>query len=147
MHRTSVSVLPALVPSLLASLVLVASAAAASPPDVNLGELRSPARGLNGKTFRLKPGQRMRFQNYQPPPAHGDFALKYFYDLKGTPAGTLRHTGQILSIPAGRNHDGHFRQETFTVRKAAPVGTTIQVKGGNGWAPEWTVSFKILVVR
>lgn len=137
-----------LVPLLCAALLPLwpAAASAAKPKEVYLGDVVSPRAALHGKTFRLRPGQKLRLTHLQRTARQGR-AIYYFEKLVATPARTLYHGAMALTPPPGSAADAHYRQETFSVLRSTPVGTVIRVNGSRTGTRDWTLSFKIVVVE
>jgi hypothetical protein len=137
---------PATLFCLLFASVSLASAARAAPAnEVYLGDVASPRAALHGKTFRLKPGQRLRFTNLQKHDPQRPQVL-YFYEFKATPRGALYHGAMVLGTPRWAGQMDHYRQETFTVLKKARPGTLIKIQTRCPFSADWTLSFQIQVV-
>jgi hypothetical protein len=136
---------PATLFSLLFAFVLPSAAWAAPANEVYLGDVASPRAALHGKTFRLKPGQRLRFTNLQKYDPQRRQIL-YFYEFKATPKKALYHGAMVLPTPRRAGERDHYRQETFTVLKKTRPGTLIKIETRCPYSADWTLSFQIQVV-
>lgn len=137
--------MPRLASTCCALLLLCGAATASAAKDLDLGEIRSPHAALQGKKFKLRLGDRLRFTNYQAMPNGG--AALYFGDISYTPKSMIGYSVQVIGSPAHPKPTDRVAKHIFTVRKTAKAGTTVKIRTSHQTSADWRAAFAIEILR